>query len=115
MADVRLTPQNLSDVAQDTTRTAIATGNVYQVRIPPGGVMLNFRKTGAGAATVTLTTPQTVQGLAVADRALTVDATTGDEILLIKNKVLYGNSDGDVEFATSEGTGLTCAVGQGFG
>jgi len=93
----------------------VATGNVYKVRLDPGGVLLNFRKTGSGAATVTLVTQQTVAGLAVTDRTLTVDASTGDEILLVKNQPLYGDSAGDLNFSTNEGTGLTCAVGRGLG
>tara|TARA_Y100000310_G_scaffold88914_1_gene86012 strand:- start:615 stop:959 length:345 start_codon:yes stop_codon:yes gene_type:complete len=114
MADVRLTPQDLTDVAVTTTRTAIATGNTYQVRMPSGGAVLNWRKTGAGNATITITTPGTVNGLAIADRTLTVAATTGDMIGIFKGSA-YRNSDGDLEFTTDEGTGLTCAVGKGLG
>jgi hypothetical protein len=84
------------------------------VAIPAGGVVLNFRKTGAGNATITITTSQTVAGLAVADRTFTLDASTGDEVLVIKDKVLYGNADGEVEFTTDEGTGATVAALKGF-
>ena len=114
MANVRLTPQDLTDVAVTITRTAIATGNTYQVRVPPGGVVLNWVKTGAGNATITITTPGTVRGLAITDQTLTVAATTGDMIGLFKDPAFI-NGSGDLEFTTDEGTSLTCAVGQGLG
>lgn len=116
MADVRLTPQDLSTTGVATTRTAIATGNTYKVRLPAGrGVVLNFRKTGAGDATITLATAATVDGLAVADRTIVVPATTGDMIAVYRKGQGYEDTSGDLNFTTDEGTGLTCAVGQGLG
>lgn len=109
MADVRLTPQNLSSVGITVTRTAIATGNTYQVR-NDGQVILNFMKSGAGVATITITTPETRDGLAVADRTISVPATTGDVAAGPFSSQTYNNSSGDFEFTTDEGTGLTCAV-----
>lgn len=109
MADIRLTPQNLTDAGITPTRTAIATGNTYQVR-NDGQVILLFEKTGAGIATITITTPATLLGLAVTDRTLTVPATTGDQTGGPFPVQVYNNSSGDLEFTTNEGTGLTCAV-----
>jgi hypothetical protein len=115
MADVRLTPQDLSTTGATTTRTAISTGNTYKIRIPPGGVVLNWRKTGAGTATITIQTPGTVDGLAIAERTVSVPATTGDVWGAYKKGQGYDDSSGDLNFTTDEGTGLTCAVGQALG
>jgi len=113
MGDVRLTPQDIGSTVVTVTRTAIATGNTYQVR-SDGHVILNFRKTGAGAATITVVTPETRAGLAVADKTITVPATTGDVAWCGREKETFTNSSGDVEFTTDEGTGLTCAVMKGI-
>lgn len=113
MGDVRLTPQDVGSTIVTVTRTAISTGNTYQVR-NDGHVLLNFRKTGAGEATITVTTPETRAGLAVADKTLTVPATTGDIAWSGREVLTFTNTDGDVEFTTNEGTGLTCAVLKGI-
>lgn len=113
MADVRLTPQDVSDVGLTPTRTALSDANTYQV-LNDGNVILMFLKTGANEATITITTPKTERGLAVADRTLTVAATTGDRVIGPFDPTLYNNSDGDLEFATSESTAITCAVLRGL-
>jgi len=109
MSDIRLTPQDMSDVGFAPTRTAITTGNTYQVR-NDGNVILMFLKTGAGAANITLITPLTENGLAVADRILVVPATTGDKAIGPFNPRIYNLATGDLEFTTDEGTAITCAV-----
>lgn len=109
MGDVRLTPQVLGTAGATTTRTAITTGNVYQVLLSPGGTVLNFIKTGSNNATITIITPGTVDGLAIADRTFQVDATTGDMVARYFPEH-YADSAGDLEFTTNEGTAITCAV-----
>lgn len=109
MADVRLTPQDLTTTGATTTRTAVATGNTYQVLLNSRGTVLNFRKTAAVDATITITTPGTVDGLAIADRTIVVGATTGDVVARFFPDD-YANGDGDLELTTSDGDGLTCAV-----
>lgn len=55
----------------------------------PGGVVLDVRNTGT-ICTVTVTTPQTVSGdLAVAERVVSVPATTGEKVILIPNNPTY--------------------------
>ncbi len=110
MGDQRLVPEVLSSTAQTPTQNNIATGTTYQVTNPQGRAVLYFEKAGAGNATITVTTPMTQDGLAVADLTFTVVASNGREILMLKNKDVYNNADGDVEFTTDEGTGLTCIV-----
>ena len=109
MADIRLTPEDMNDVGFTPTRPALATGNAYQVR-NDGQVILLFIKTGAGAATITFTTSLTEQGLAVADRTLSVAALTGDEVIGPFSPRIYNDANGDIEFTTSEGTAITCAA-----
>ena len=109
MGDVRLTPQSGIDSGVTVVRTALSAANVYQVLLSPGGTWLNFVKTGANDADITVVTPGTVDGLAIADRVITVVATTGD-VAAEFFPDFYANGDGDLEFATDEGTAITCAV-----
>ena len=109
MADARLTPQDLDTTGQAVTRTALATADTYQVLLSPGGTVINWVKTGAGAATITITTPNTVDGLAIADRTITVAATTGDVVAEFFPED-YANGDGDLEFTTDDEAAITAAV-----
>lgn len=109
MADVTLTPQKAGAGGVTPTRTAIATGNTYIVR-NTGLTLLAFEKTGAGNAIITVQTPATLGGLAVAERTFTVVATTGDIMAAGFAPSVYNDSLGDLRFTTDEGTGLTCAV-----
>jgi len=111
MADDRLTPQTLTSTTTTVTRNAMSTANTHQVLNSPGGTILNFEKSGAGEATVTITTPGTVDGLAIADRTVTVPASTGDVAVWLPY-ANYTNGSGDIEFTTDEDTGLTVAVFQ---
>lgn len=112
MAAVRLTPQVLNTTGQAVTRQAMATADNYIVLIPPSGIVLNFIKTGAGEATITVITPGTVDGLAITDRPIVVAATTGDVVALFFPDH-YANSVGDLDFTTSEDTAITVAAFQG--
>ncbi len=109
MADVTLTPQKASATGITPTRTAIATGNTYIVR-NGGNVLLAFEKSGAGVAAITVQTPATLGGLAVAEQTFNVPATTGDVMAAGFAPAVYNDSSGDLRFTTDEGTGLTCAV-----
>ena len=109
MADIRLTPQVLTPGSVAPSYTAIATGNVYQVR-NGGYTILHFLKTGAGIATISVVTPGTLGGLAIAERTISVPATTGDKMGGGFPPAIYNDAVGDLEFSTDDGTGLTCAV-----
>lgn len=111
MADARLTPQNGSTAGVTAARTALAAANTYQVLLSPGGTWINWIKTGAGEATITIITPNTVDGLAIAERTITVAATTGD-VMAEFFPDDYANGDGDLEFTTNEDTAITAAVFQ---
>ena len=109
MADVTLAVQAAGPAGVTPTRTAIATGNTYKVR-NSGRVALLFEKTGAGNAIITVQTPATLGGLAVAEQTFTVVATTGDVTAAKFPPSIYNDGNGDLNFTTDEGTGLTCAV-----
>ncbi len=109
MADVTLVVQSVGPAGVTPTRTAIATGNTYKVR-NSGRVALLFEKTGAGEAIITVVTPATLAGLAVADQTITVVATTGDVTAAKFPPSAFNDGNGDLSFTTDEGTGLTCAA-----
>ena len=110
MSDVRLTPEQVLPIGLGATYTgSLSTENTYQVR-NNGGVILHFKKAGAGACNVTIVTPVTVGGLAVAEQIVEVAASTGDEFIGPFPPNIYNNGDHDIEFSCSEVTGLTVAV-----
>ena len=109
MANVTLTPQQISRTGVDLTDTgSLSTSNNYFFR-NTGREFLHFKKTGAGACVVTIVTPKTVAGLAVADPTVSVPATTGDLMVGPFPPDTFNNPSGDVEFTLSEITGLTGA------
>jgi hypothetical protein len=117
MATITLTP--LQAVRGGLTNVFTASGaspllNVVDTFVfnNTGHEVLQFRKTGAGACTVTITTPNTVDGLAIADRTNTVPATTGDVTLGPYPPGDY-NTPGTSTFAgftVSEVTGLSLMI-----
>ena len=110
MANVRLTPQAINSAGiVPTNNGSLSVSDTYLVS-NNGRVMLHFLKTGAGACTVTVTTPGTVDGLAVTDRTITVPATTGDRMHSKFSPDVYNDENGDLAFTLSEITGLTVAV-----
>lgn len=77
-----------------------------------GREFLHFKKSGAGACTVTIVTPETVDGLAVAERTITVPASTGD-VMVGPFPPSHYNLPGTSTFAgftVNEVTGLSVAV-----
>ena len=109
MVDVTLAIQAAGPAGVTPTRNAIGTGNDYLVR-NSGRIALLFEKSGSGNATITVKTPAQLGGLAVAERTFVVPATTGDVTAAKFPPAIYNDSNGDLSFSTSEGTGLTCAV-----
>lgn len=83
--------------------------NTYLVR-NNGKVFLHFKKSGAGNCTLTVVTPNTVDGLAVTDLTVTIPATTGDKFIGPFPPSIYNDANGDIEIKLSEVTGLTGAI-----
>lgn len=107
MADVDLTIQKIVATGLTPSYTgSLATTNTYKIR-NNGRVFVQVKKSGAGDCTVTIATPKTVGGLAVADQTVTVAATTGDKQIGPWPPDIYNDGSGDVNLTFSEITGLT--------
>ena len=107
MANVTLVPLVASPASVDgSTPQAMATADNYIVR-NDGKVLLHFIKTGANPATITIVTPKTVGGLAVAEQTFVVAATTGVEFAGPFPPDLYNDGSGDMDVSTSEDTAIT--------
>lgn len=91
------------------TSSGLLAANVYKIR-NDGKVFLHFKKSGVGACTVTITTPGTSQGLAISDQTVTVDASTGDEMVGPLPASLFNDASSDVSFTVSDTVGLSIAV-----
>jgi len=111
MADVELAVQQIVAAGITPTYTgSLSISNTYHVR-NTGRIFLHFKKSGAGSCDVTIATPRTVDGLAIADRVVQVPATTGDKMIGPFKPDVYNSQGGvDLTFTLSEITGLTVAV-----
>lgn len=84
----------------------VATTRTYKFR-NDGRTFLQFIKTGSGACTVTITTPGTAGGVAIADVTVNVPATTGDVTVGPLSMRLFNDGNGDVSFTVSDTAGLS--------
>ena len=109
MVDVVLTVQRLAPTGITPTRTTTNNADTYIMR-NNGRMMLAFENSSGATATITIQTPGTRGGLAVAEQTLNVPATTGDVMVGPFPPSIYNDDNGDLRFSTNEGTGLTCAV-----
>lgn len=109
MADVQVAVTKIGKAGDSEAFVAVATGNTYKVN-NNGRTLLHFKKSGAGAANVTIETPKTIKGYAVADQVIVVPATTGDIMMAPIDMDLFSDGNGQVNFTTDEGTGLTVAA-----
>lgn len=109
MATVTLAAQNVIESGLTPTRTSgLSISNTYQVA-NDGRVFLHFEKSGLGSCDVTVVTPGSVDGHAIADLVVTVPATTGDVLIGPFPPAVF-NSGGMLSFTLGEITGLTVAV-----
>lgn len=111
MAVIALTSTDLQAGGTTTVYTgSLSTSNTYTFA-NDGKVFLHFKKTGAGACTVTIVTPGTVSGLAVADQTITVPATTGDVMVgKLSSDLFTDPATGLATMSFSEITGLSVGV-----
>ena len=79
-------------------------------RVPASdSILVHVKNTSAGAITVTLVTPGTVEGdLAIADRTYTVAATNGERFFPVSAN--YRAADGLADLTYSASAGLSLAV-----
>lgn len=110
MATVTWTPQDVVRAGIDLTDSGgLSTSDTYKFN-NDGKTFLHIKKSGAGACTVTISTPNTVDGLAIADLTVSVPATTGDKMIGPFPREIYNDANGQVSVTFSEITGLTAAV-----
>lgn len=111
MANVDIATQTLAGATTTAPSYtgSLSTSNTYFVE-NDGRVFLHFKKTGAGACTVTMVTPGTVEGVAIADPTFTVPATTGDVMVGPFPRAPYNDGSNKLSFTCSEVTGLSVAA-----
>jgi hypothetical protein len=109
--DTRLTVQAMSVNGTTPTYTTSlsSTSTNYYFR-NDGKTFLHFKKTGAGACTVTVVTQTTVGGFALADLTVSVAATTGDVMIGPFPASIFDDSNGDVWFSISDALSLGVAT-----
>lgn len=110
MADIRVDVEQVKDSGLSATNTgSLTTSDTYLVN-NDGRTVLHFKKDQASDATITIETPRTVGGLAVADRTVTIPGSTGDVFVGPLAPGLY-NTGQDVKFTISgDVAGLTVAA-----
>lgn len=110
MVDRTIVPQRISAAGVTPSRTgSLLTADTHIVR-NNGRMWLHFLKDGAGDCEVTVQTPASVAGLAIAERTFTVVATTGDVVAGPFAPGTYNDGLGDLRFTLDEITGLDVAV-----
>lgn len=110
MADVRIDVEKVIPGGLAATYTgSLLTTNDYLIK-NDGKTILHFKKSAAVNAVITVETPITVDGLAVAERTATVPASTGDRFMGPFPTRVYNDTSGDLRFTPSDVDGLTVAV-----
>lgn len=109
MSQVTYNPDTILPAGKAATyNSSLSTSNTYLVP-NDGNVLLHFKKTGAGACTVTIQTNIHQDGLALPNETVTVPATTGDVFVGPFPPHIF-NQNGNVQFTLSEITGLSVAA-----
>lgn len=109
MAEVEKSAQTA--VPTGVTPTFIAAETEDTILIPnDGSVILEVRNTGEEDCKVTIKTPGTEGGLAIADQEVTVPKESGVKVIGPFKRSLYNNSDEQLEVTFSKETGVTYAI-----
>jgi hypothetical protein len=101
-------PQNVTDAGLAATYNPAAGGGD---KVPPG-CLLHVKNTGA-VSTLQIATPATFGSdgtLTVADRSITIPATTGERFVRLDPPDLYRGGDGLVSLTWTSTAGVTFAV-----
>ncbi len=111
MADTRVTPLKVVKTGLTTSYTAgVVVATTDFVFKNDGRTFIHFKKSGAGACTVTLKTPAKIAGLDIEEPTITVAATTGDIMAGPFPPSIFNDGNNDMRFNLSEVTGLTFQV-----
>lgn len=97
-------PEEVSIAGLAATYHAAAAGD----KVPPG-CLLVVKNTNGATRDLTLATPGTAHGLAIADATITIPATTGERYVPVPHTGFTG-ADGLVPLTWSATTGVTFAV-----
>ena len=110
MPNVRVAVQQAAkEGITPTNNGSLSTSDTYQVN-NDGKTFLHVKKSGATDCTVTIATPNTIDGLAVADQTVTVVASTGDKMIGPFRPDLFNDANHDINVTFSNITGLTVAA-----
>ena len=111
MSRVALTIQQITRNANGLSVTFAAPAST-QLSIPSndGRMYLELKNTGSATQTVTVQTPGTVSGLAIAELTAEVPITSGDKIIGPFPPALFNQSDGSVYVDLTATTTMTIAL-----
>lgn len=108
MAQTTLVAQPVTDAGLQATYVAADNVNGMTYRLVPHRLL--HVKNGSGSSlTVTAVTPGTVNGLAIADRTITVAAGT-EQFISLGTDQPYAQADGTCSISFSSATSVTVAV-----
>ena len=109
MADVALAAQKIVKTGIDPVHTgSLSVANNYQT--PNNGRLFIYVTNGGGSASVvTIATPGTVDGLAIADRTVSVTASE-DRMIGPFPPHIYNNASGEIDVSFSFITSVTIAA-----
>lgn len=111
MARTAITPQVILRTSNGLTPSygAVdqANGNQFQ---NTGREILHVKNTNGATRTLTVATPGSVDGLAVADPTFVIPATTGDKFIGPFPPGVYNQNDGNVWLDWDASSGVTIAV-----
>lgn len=102
-----ITPQTAA-VAGTVLTMSSASGGGDTLTLDPSATLRLLVVTGGTSTTVTLTTPGTVNGLAIADNAVAI--TTNKTVVIDLPYSLYADSNGQCAVAWSATTSVTFAL-----
>ena len=108
MARTTVTPQTLSNAGITPTYNA-ATATDGDAFANDGNTFIHV-KNASSQVTLTIQTPATVSGVAIAEQTVTIPATTGDKMIGPFNTTVFSQADGKVYLDWSGVTGVTFAV-----
>jgi hypothetical protein len=109
MARTALTVQQIVRTGSGKAVTYATPGTQHSIPSNDGRVFIRAVNTGT-THTLTVQTPGSVAGLAIAEATFTLTATTGDQMIGPFEPAVFNQSDGAVYIDIDAITGLTMAV-----
>lgn len=113
MADIQLTVEQIDRDGLEATFTSLIATDVYFAPRKGGRLILFFKNTNAGIATVTFDVTKLQEGVAYTDPTVSVPATTGEvHVSGLGNvyEVETGTDSGKIKFTQDLATGMSVAA-----